>query len=257
MVQLMRRLRSRRALRVRLLDPAQGRRQGARRAAAACREDVTDLHAWAEVFLPGAGWIGFDATSGLLCAEGHMPLACTADPTSAAPVTGSFVPVAAARRATTVEHRVRGRDEGRAHARAPARHQALHRGGLGGHRSAWARKVDAALVGERRAPVDGRRADVRLDRRSRRRRVEHGGARPAPSAGWPASCSTACTARFAPGRPAALRPGQVVPGRAAAALGDDLLLPQGRRADLAPPRAGRARAERRPAPRRERTRRAR
>jgi uncharacterized protein (DUF2126 family)/transglutaminase-like putative cysteine protease len=55
-------------------------------------EDVTDLHAWAEVFLPGAGWIGFDATSGLMCAEGHLPLACTADPTSASPVAGSFTP---------------------------------------------------------------------------------------------------------------------------------------------------------------------
>src|SRR5581483_6022279 len=57
-------------------------------------EDVTDLHAWAEVFLPGAGWIGLDATSGLLCAEGHLPLACTADPTAAAPVDGSFAPLA-------------------------------------------------------------------------------------------------------------------------------------------------------------------
>ncbi len=69
---------------------------------AGAAQDFTDLHAWCEVFLPGAGWVGLDPTSGLFAGEGHIPVATGTEPTAAAPISGGLEPCEA-----TFEHVMR------------------------------------------------------------------------------------------------------------------------------------------------------
>ena len=234
LVQLLRHLGLRRALRLRLPDPAHADVK-ALDGPSGTAVDFTDLHAWAEVYLPGAGWIGLDPTSGLLAGEGHIPLACTPSPRaprrSAAPSTSA--------RSTFSHHAWRCTRVCETRA-SPSRTP----------RSSG-RAIDA--LGARGRRASSRRGDVRLTMGGeptfvsiddpRRRGVEHRGAGPAQAPARGRAAARACSAALRAGRPAALRPGQVVSGRAAAALGARLLVARRRRADLARRGAGRRRVD--------------
>ena len=176
--------------------------------------DFTDLHAWAEVYVPGAGWIGMDPTSGLFAGEGHIPLSATPHPASAAPITGATELVR--NRAGLLQRRHPG-------ARGSAGDAALHRAAVGRRSARWGPVSTRRLAaGDVRLTVGGEPTFVSIDNQvdpgvdHRRRRAAQATAR--LGTGGPAEEGVGAA------RTGAAQPGQVVSGRTVAALADRTVL---------------------------------
>ncbi len=187
--------------------------------------DFTDLHAWAEVYLPGAGWVGFDPTSGLLAGEGHIPLACTPDVGSAAPISG---PLEFCKTDFSFSMTVQRIYESPRVTKPYTEEQWQQIEALG-------HQVDVDLqVGDVRLTMGGEPTFISLDDRN--------GSEWSTTAMSPAKRKLAVellyqNARpFLPGRTASFRAGQVVSRRGAASLGAGLLLAQRWGPDLGEPK---------------------
>ncbi|MEJ1968536.1 MAG: transglutaminase family protein [Rhizomicrobium sp.] len=192
-------------------------------------QDFTDLHAWCEVYLPGAGWVGLDPTSGLFAGEGHIPLACAANPTHAAPISGALEDCEVTFEFEMSIKRVV----------EPPRVTKPYSDTQWRAIDKLGDRIDTLLKdGDVRLTMGGEPTFVSIDGHGRRRMDHGGGGTRQARAGRHADPSAPRPLRA--GRLPALRPGQVVSRREPAALGLRPLLARRRRALVARPGAHRA-----------------
>ena len=185
--------------------------------------DFTDLHAWTEVYLPGAGWVGLDPTSGLFAGEGHIPLAATPEPSAAAPVSGRVDPC----EVTFAHEMAVSADPSKIRA-SPCPTPMSSGSDIGRSGDQVDRDICA---GDIRLTMGGEPTFVSID--NMEGAEWNTAALGAEEAAAGRGVAGAPARAFRAGRAAALRAGQMVSGRTAAALGSGLLLAQRRRSVVA------------------------